>query len=269
MKDCFNNWIPIKGFEGKYEINLLGQVKSVSRKIGKRNINAKILRPVKRGKRFVYGLSKNGVVCQKYAHILVADNFKRENKFLNYNDEVWKNVVKNSLYEVSNHGRVRKKGKFYDINSFTFCKYKEIVPNNNGQGYLFINLFIDGKHIRKYIHRLVAEKFIANPKNLPEVNHIDGIKIHNFVGNLEWISRLGNAEHASKNGLLKSGTRSVKSKLTNDDIDKVKYMFLSKRKCISEIMNELNVDRHCILRILEHETYIHERLYKKATREIR
>ncbi len=258
MKDCFNNWIPIKGFEGKYEINLLGQVKSIERTVGKRHISAKILRPIKRGKRFAYGLTKNGVVSQKYSHILIADAFKREKKFLNYNDEIWEKIVRDSPYEVSNHGRIREKGKFYDINSCTFCEYKEIIPNDNGNGYLFINFLINGKHVRKYIHRLVAEKFIANPESLPEINHIDGIKSHNFVGNLEWISRLGNAKHASKNGLLKSGTQSIQSRLTNDDIDKIRYMFLLKGKCVSEIMNEFNVDRHCILRVLEHKTYTHE-----------
>lgn len=47
-----------------------------------------------------------------------------------------------------------------------------------------------------YVHRLVADCFIPNPDNLPEVNHIDEDKTNNHVSNLEWISRKGNMKHS-------------------------------------------------------------------------
>ena len=61
-------------------------------------------------------------------------------------------------------------------------------PQDNGNGYKKVQ--IKGK--QQYIHRLVAEEYLANPLSLPEVNHIDGNKENNHVVNLEWITHRAN-----------------------------------------------------------------------------
>jgi len=66
----------------------------------------------------------------------------------------------------------------------------------NQFGYEEIHMSKDGKNKHCRIHRLVAEAFIPNPDNLPEVNHIDGVKLNNCVENLEWTSRSANMLHA-------------------------------------------------------------------------
>ena len=101
--------------------------------------------------------------------------------------ERWKKVDNFSDYEVSNLGRVKslKKGK-----------RRILKPGTDKDGYFFVCLFKNGK--RKYykVHRLVAQVFIPNPKNLPEINHIDEDKQNNCVENLEWCDRQYNIDYS-------------------------------------------------------------------------
>lgn len=66
----------------------------------------------------------------------------------------------------------------------------------NYRGYYYIDLYDSKTKCRKYMHRLVAETYIPNPNNLPQVNHIDKDKSNNHVDNLEWVTNQHNAEHS-------------------------------------------------------------------------
>lgn len=105
--------------------------------------------------------------------------------------EIWKEVYENTNYEVSNTGRVRRKGSDID------------KVSGKRKGYPTVKLCKDGKESKRTIHRLVAEAFIPNPDNKPDVNHIDGIKDHNNVENLEWVTKSENMRHAYRTGLAK------------------------------------------------------------------
>ena len=106
--------------------------------------------------------------------------------------EEWKPIPGyEGLYEVSNYGRV----KSYQLDS----NGKILSPGKDGSGYCFVNLYKDGK-AKKHciIHRLVAEAFIPNPNNLPQVNHKDECKKNNYFENLEWCSSAYNNSYGTR-----------------------------------------------------------------------
>lgn len=82
------------------------------------------------------------------------------------------------------------------VYSNKYNKLKLMKPQKNYRGYYYIDLRIEKNKIRKYIHRLVAETYIDNPNNLPQVNHIDKDKTNNYINNLEWITNHKNAIHS-------------------------------------------------------------------------
>lgn len=96
---------------------------------------------------------------------------------------VWKKINEYANFSVSNNGQVR--------NDKTGRIYKTWLDTN---GYPSVHL---GKDIRR-VHKLVAEAFIPNPNNLPEVNHIDGNKLNPHKSNLEWCTHSENVTHSRK-----------------------------------------------------------------------
>ena len=107
--------------------------------------------------------------------------------------EQWKAIEGfEGLYEVSNYGNVRSLG--FD----KWHKGKMLKPHLDGKkNYLQICLHKDKKLYRKQIHRLVAETFIPNNKNLPVVNHKNEIKTDNKAENLEWCTVQYNSVYGS------------------------------------------------------------------------
>lgn len=72
---------------------------------------------------------------------------------------------------------------------------KKLTPDSKG----YLCTRIGG--VLKKVHRLVAEKYVPNPKSLPHVNHKDGNKRNNAAANLEWVTNIDNAYHAMGVGL--------------------------------------------------------------------
>ena len=78
-----------------------------------------------------------------------------------------------------------------------------ILKGGNQVGYRTYSLRKDGVQSQHLGHRLIAETFIPNLENKPQVNHKDGNKANNAVSNLEWVTRSENSKHAYVNGLIK------------------------------------------------------------------
>jgi tricorn protease-like protein len=80
-------------------------------------------------------------------------------------------------------------------------KFKKWTKDTNG--YMKTQIWVNGKPKSVLQHRLIAEQFIDNPENKPQVNHKNGIKHDNRIENLEWVTQSENAKHSFANGLQK------------------------------------------------------------------
>lgn len=76
-----------------------------------------------------------------------------------------------------------------------------IKPQISNSGYVRVELWSDGSGKKYLLHRLLATAFIPNPKDKPQVNHIDGEKTNNALANLEWVTQSENQKHAYATGL--------------------------------------------------------------------
>lgn len=108
---------------------------------------------------------------------------------------------------------------------------RKVKPQPNGKGYMRVH--IAGKMY--FVHRLVAEKYIPNPGNKPQVNHKDGNKLNNSVDNLEWVTNQENRDHAVKNSLHLQGEKCPWSKLTQKAVDFIREHSEYSSKELAEI----------------------------------
>lgn len=81
---------------------------------------------------------------------------------------------------------------------------KFLKPSKNKNGYLHVTFTKDDKRYDYRVHRLIAMTYLENSENKPQVNHIDGNKLNNYLSNLEWVTAEENIEHAKTHNLFKS-----------------------------------------------------------------
>jgi hypothetical protein len=119
--------------------------------------------------------------------------------------EIWKDIPNyEEQYQVSNLGRVKSKERIVLRNNKHKIHLKEkILYQGERSGYKVVFFIKNGIKKSFQIHRLVADAFIPNPENKPQVNHIDGNKVNNKITNLEWVTAKENINHAYKIGLSK------------------------------------------------------------------
>lgn len=146
-------------------------------------------------------------------------------------------------YFISNNGVVY---------SDKYTERKILSPRANKRGYLYVNLCNNGKYKSISIHRLVAQAFIPNTENKPEVNHINGIKTDNRVENLEWVTKSENIQHAFDNNLNKphdaKGSKNGFSKLKENQVVEIKTKLINKIS-VNEIYKQYGVSYECIRNI--------------------
>lgn len=176
-------------------------------------------------------------------------------------DEIWKPVKGyEGLYEVSDLGNIKSLRKRVDSGKCHRTYPERILkahPDPKGYMKVVLSDREHNSHICK-VHRLVAEAFISNPDNLPQVNHIDGNKTNNALSNLEWCDQSKNMKHAFKLGLKSlSGEFNPAAKLSSEDVEFIRshYKRRDKEFGVIGLAKRFNVHRKTVGRVIQNRSW--------------
>ena len=151
--------------------------------------------------------------------------------------EEWKEIKGFDNYLISNYGNVKNK------------KTNKIFKKTlNHYGYIVYCLRKNSKGYVKKGHRLVAEAFIPNPDNLPQVNHKDENPTNNYVENLEWCTAKYNCQYGTRGKRISEKLSiSLRKPIKQIENNKVVKIWNSAK----EVEEQLNIDRGNICRCLK------------------
>ena len=152
-----------------------------------------------------------------------------------------------NFYSVSSDGMVySKRGRSPGV----------MIHIRKKKGYLAVRLSVGKKHKSRLVHRLVAQAFIPNPLEKPQVNHKDGIKNNNSVTNLEWVTNSENAAHAVSCGLIKIGEQHPRAKLTKKKIEEI--LLLDRQgHSANQIAQSFGISKYTVRAILGGKSWTH------------
>lgn len=189
--------------------------------------------------------------------------------------EEWREVQEHPRLFVSTLGRLKS----------LRVQPSRLLTGVLSKGYHRVHLREQGVSTYITIHILVARAFIPNPLNKSQVNHKDGNKRNNRVGNLEWNTPLENRRHAAQNGLTATGHRNGKythpekvqygddhwthrqpqllkwgeahhnAKLTAEQVNLIRHTYQPHKYSARRLAREFGVSQKTILNILKNKTY--------------
>lgn len=167
----------------------------------------------------------------------------------------WRDIVGwEGYYEINSVGEIRSKDRLINgrLYKSVTLRYKYI------RGYVNVGLSRGGRVKTLQVHRLVMKTFrpVPNQDNL-QVNHINGKKDDNRLGNLEWVTASENIKHSYRLGLQKSqvGSDNNYSKLKDEDVLDIRYKY--KHLSETETAKIFNVSRSLIGVIRRREVWKH------------
>ena len=172
--------------------------------------------------------------------------------------EEWRDIKGyEGQYQVSNLGRVKSLDRISAQNHH--LKERIRKPETDKNGYKIVNLCKEGIVTLHKVHRLVGEAFIDNPDNKPQINHKDGCKCNNCVGNLEWVNSSENVIHAFRIGIKKPSRigyfweKNPNCKLTDAQCEEIRNLSKNTNMTGRELAYIYNVGTSQISRILKEE----------------
>lgn len=157
------------------------------------------------------------------------------------------------------HINVDKQGNVYKaatVNGHKGWKMLK-VRTHTATGRVYLNVTFMGTTKSVLVNRIVALRYLPNPLNLPEVNHIDGVKAHNWLENLEWASRSDQERHAFATGLKSTrGSQNSNAKLTSTAVLEIRKKAAA-GSSNPELAKEYGVAASTIRGVVERKTWQH------------
>lgn len=144
------------------------------------------------------------------------------------------------------------------IFSVTKSRIRRMTPVKQSHGYYLIHFHLDGKSYYLWHHRVIAELFVPNddPDNKNQVNHIDGIKSHNYASNLEWTTPKENVGHAFRTNLRQCGEQSSNSKLSEKQVRRICEYLVRNELTLHEIADKVGVEYYLVFFIYKKKTWV-------------
>lgn len=140
---------------------------------------------------------------------------------------------------------------------WSYRRKKFLTPVDDGHGYLRICLCKDNERKNYYIHRLVAEAYIPNPENLPQINHRDENKTNNCLQNLEWCDAKYNSNYGTRNEKV---ANSNKKPILQFDLD---GNFIKEWESASDVGKDAKININHCLKGLQKTAYNYTWKYKE------
>lgn len=147
--------------------------------------------------------------------------------------------------------------KIYPDGTIVGPKRGKIKQRENADGYMEVTLgTMSNRHAGVRVHRIVAEQFIPNPLNLPEVNHKDYNRKNNHVENLEWISHINNVRHSVKVGHYdnQKGESNGRSRVTMEDVKNIRQQYNDGAR-VSDLAKKYEIGWSTVYNIVTYKTW--------------
>lgn len=153
---------------------------------------------------------------------------------------------------------VSSDGHIYSTHNIGNGKYhKEIKQRKNHDGYMEVTVGPNTFRTTRRVARIVAEAFVPNPNNLPEVDHIDDIRDHDEASNLQWVTHQENVAKIPfvRGSQARRGERNGRSKVTEEIVVKLRNRYENNNEKISDLSKSFGLPYSTVFNIVNYKTW--------------
>ena len=181
-------------------------------------------------------------------------------------------------YAITRDGKVWSYPKNRNSKKGIWLKPQLVISNSNRtktHKHYSVGLYKNGKRKSLQIHRLIAQAYIPNPENKPDINHKDGNPLNNEVNNLEWCTKSENIQHAINNGLIDNFTdkckkvrsengkkmgainsKKFRSLFSMETANKIRKIYAETKISFTKLAEKFDCSDKTIANIVNNKTYI-------------